>query len=231
MTCPWARRCRPRSRGSTTRATPTRSRRPRSSRPRSQDATTTTKGGPRARPTASRPVDATAMTIDLTPVPRRPCPEIVVERLRGARRVLAVGHENPDADTLGATLGVVAIVEALGGRADPVCTDPPPPLYDFVDGHRALPDGPGSGRRRTTCSSSPTAARSTGSARSASGTPSCSSGCPRVVIDHHASNAVGRRGRLDRAGVGGDVRDGRPPRRPPRPRLRRGRSGRGWPRP
>ena len=61
-------------------------------------------------------------------------PQAVVDRLRGARRVLAVGHENPDADTLGATLGVVRLVEALGGTADPVCTDPVPDLYAFMDG-------------------------------------------------------------------------------------------------
>ena len=63
------------------------------------------------------------MTIDLGAVP-----DTVVERLRGARRVLAVSHENPDADTIGATLGVVRIVERLGGTADPVCTDQIPPL-------------------------------------------------------------------------------------------------------
>ena len=61
-------------------------------------------------------------------------PDEVVTRLRGARRVVAVSHENPDADTLGATLGIVRIVEALGGRADAVCTDVPPPLYAFMPG-------------------------------------------------------------------------------------------------
>ncbi len=52
------------------------------------------------------------MAIDLTPF-LGAVPDAVVERLRDARRVLAVGHENPDADTLGATLGVVAL---LAGR-------------------------------------------------------------------------------------------------------------------
>ena len=73
------------------------------------------------------------MTVDLTPY-LGGVPQSVVDRLRGARRVLAVGHENPDADTLGATLGVVRLVEALGGKADAVCTDPVPPLYDFIAG-------------------------------------------------------------------------------------------------
>jgi phosphoesterase RecJ-like protein len=61
-------------------------------------------------------------------------PQGVVDRIRAARRVLAVSHENPDADTLGATLGVVRLVEAMGGVADAVCTDPVPPLYDFING-------------------------------------------------------------------------------------------------
>jgi bifunctional oligoribonuclease and PAP phosphatase NrnA len=73
------------------------------------------------------------MTVDLSPY-LDAVPEAVIERLRGARRVLAVSHENPDADTLGATLGVVGLVERLGGTADPVCTDPVPPLYAFLDG-------------------------------------------------------------------------------------------------
>ena len=42
-------------------------------------------------------------------------------------RVLIVSHENPDADTLGAALGVATLVEAHGGRATTVCTDPVPP--------------------------------------------------------------------------------------------------------
>ena len=83
------------------------------------------------------------MTIDLGPY-LDDVPDAVVERLGGARRVLAVGHENPDADTLGATLGVIRIVESLGGEvADAVCTDPIPPLYDFlagVDRFRTDPD-------------------------------------------------------------------------------------------
>jgi phosphoesterase RecJ-like protein len=61
-------------------------------------------------------------------------PDLVVARLTAGRRVLAVSHENPDADTLGAALGVATIVEANGGSADLVCTDPIPPLYEFMIG-------------------------------------------------------------------------------------------------
>ena len=73
------------------------------------------------------------MTVDLTPY-LGAVPQIVVDRLRAARRVLAVSHENPDADTLGATLAVTRLVEAMGGTADAVCTDPVPPLYAFIEG-------------------------------------------------------------------------------------------------
>ena len=71
------------------------------------------------------------MTVDLSPY-LEAVPEPVVERLRAARRVLAVGHENPDADTLGASLAIARIVATSGGRADVVTSDPPPPLYDFL---------------------------------------------------------------------------------------------------
>jgi phosphoesterase RecJ-like protein len=114
-------------------------------------------------------------------------PDAVVAAVRDARTVLAVGHENPDADTLGATLGVVAIVEARGGRADAVCTDPVPALYDFL---------PGVGRFRT--DPDPTAAydlvvvSDCGSLDRVGEVARRHAGLfervPRVVIDHHASN-------------------------------------------
>jgi phosphoesterase RecJ-like protein len=128
------------------------------------------------------------MTIDLTPF-LDDVPDIVVERLRSARRVLAVGHENPDADTLGATLGVVAIVEALGGQVDPVCTDPPPPLYDFIAGidrFRTDPD-PDAAYDLLVVSDCGTLDR-VGAVRERHA--ELFERLPRVVIDHHASNAA-----------------------------------------
>src|SRR6266700_3454688 len=59
-------------------------------------------------------------------------PDAVVGRLTAARRVLAVGHENPDADTLGATLAICRLVERGGATATAVFADPVPPLYDFL---------------------------------------------------------------------------------------------------
>ena len=97
---------------------------------------------PRRKRTGPRPTHATqgrAVTVDLGPY-LDAVPAEVVDRLRGAKRVLAVSHENPDADTLGATLGVVRIVEALGGTADAVCTDPVPAAVRLHLGRRALPD-------------------------------------------------------------------------------------------
>jgi phosphoesterase RecJ-like protein len=61
-------------------------------------------------------------------------PDAVVERLRTARRVLAICHENPEADALGSALAVALLVEAHGGVATPVCADPLPPMYEFLAG-------------------------------------------------------------------------------------------------
>lgn len=75
----------------------------------------------------------TAGPIDLGPFAAA-VPEATLAAIRGARNVLAIGHEHPDADTLGATLAVVRVVEWLGGRATPVCADPVPDLYRFLPG-------------------------------------------------------------------------------------------------
>lgn len=126
------------------------------------------------------------MNVDLGPY-LAAVPDVVADRVRGARRVLAVGHENPDADTLGATLGIVAIIEALGGTADPVCTDPVPPLYGFLPGverFRTDPD-PSAGYDLLVVSDCGTLDR-TGAVRERH--RELFDRLPRVVIDHHASN-------------------------------------------
>ena len=126
------------------------------------------------------------MTVDLG-VYLEAVPDAVLERVRGARRVLAVGHENPDADTIGATLGVVRIVEGLGGAADPVCTDPIPALYDFMAGaerFRLDPD-PDAAYDLVVISDCGSLDRigDVGVRHAA-----LFERLPRVVIDHHASN-------------------------------------------
>jgi phosphoesterase RecJ-like protein len=74
-------------------------------------------------------------------------PAEVARRVRTARDVLVVSHENPDADTLGAAIGIRAIVEAGGGLASLVCSDRPPPLYDFLPGVRDFRTDPEPDRR------------------------------------------------------------------------------------
>ena len=114
-------------------------------------------------------------------------PATVVERLTNARRVLAVGHENPDADTLGATLAVCRLVERAGGVATAVFSDPVPPLYDYL---------PGSARARTDPDPSidyDLLVVSDCGALDRIGAvvarhPELFERLPRVVIDHHASN-------------------------------------------
>ncbi len=126
------------------------------------------------------------MTVDLTPYAGG-VPQIVIDRLREARRVLAVGHENPDADTLGATLGIVRLVEALGGTADPVCTDPVPPLYDFIPGidrFRTDPDATAAYDLAVISDCGSLDRVGEVGVRHAD----LFARLPRVVIDHHASN-------------------------------------------
>jgi len=77
--------------------------------------------------TTPRPVSLTAADIAAVPA-------AVVTRIRSARRVLAVCHENPEADALGSALAHVLLTEALGGRGTPVCADPVPPMYGFMPG-------------------------------------------------------------------------------------------------
>ena len=126
------------------------------------------------------------MTVDLAPY-LGAVPDAVVDRLRGARRVLAVSHENPDADTLGATLAVGRLVEALGGTADLVCTDPVPPLYDFMAGVERFRTDPD-----TTAPYDLLVISDCGSLERIGEVgvrhAELFERLPRVIIDHHASN-------------------------------------------
>ena len=116
-------------------------------------------------------------------------PTQVVERLQAARRVLAVGHENPDADTLGATLAICRLVERGGGLASAVFADPIPPIYDFlVDAGRARTDpDPAVDYDLLVVSDCGTLDR-IGAVRDRH--PELFERLPRVVIDHHASNGA-----------------------------------------
>lgn len=125
--------------------------------------------------------------VDLAALARDAVPEAVLERLRAARRVLAVGHENPDADTLGASLGVALVVEALGGRASVVFSDPVPPLYGFlprVDEVRVEPEA-GAAYDLLVLSDCAAPERVGQVARRH---PDLFASVPRLILDHHASN-------------------------------------------
>lgn len=114
-------------------------------------------------------------------------PDAVVERLRGGREILAVGHENPDADTIGSTLAVARIIELAGGRATTVFTDPVPPLYEFLPGvERATTDpDPAVSYDLLVVSDCGTLDR-IGAVRDRHA--ELFDRLPRVVLDHHASN-------------------------------------------
>ncbi|HUG47484.1 MAG TPA: DHH family phosphoesterase [Candidatus Limnocylindria bacterium] len=73
-------------------------------------------------------------------------PADVVRRISGARDVLTVCHENPEADALGSALALALAVEELGGRATPICSDPVPQMYDFIPGMERFRQDPEPGR-------------------------------------------------------------------------------------
>jgi phosphoesterase RecJ-like protein len=130
-----------------------------------------------------------AAVVDLAETARSSVPEELVERLRGARHVLAVSHENPDADTLGAVLGLCMLVEALGGRATAISTDAVPPLYAFLPGmarFRQDPD-PGEAYDLLVLADCATAERVGAVAQRHR---ALFSGLTRIIVDHHASSGA-----------------------------------------
>lgn len=125
--------------------------------------------------------------VDLSALAEAAVPPIILERFHAARRVLAVTHEHPDADTLGAALAVARIVEALGGRADVVASDPVPPLYGFIPGIdrvRTDPD-PDAAYDLVVLTDCAEAERTGSIARRHA---ALFASLPRMAIDHHASN-------------------------------------------
>jgi len=128
--------------------------------------------------------------VDLSTMARDAVPAAVLERLTRARNALVVSHENPDADTLGATLGVCAVLEACGAKATAVSTDPIPPLYAFLAGverFRTDPDPAETYDLLVLCDCG--SADRVGAV--AQRHPELFASLPRVIIDHHASNSDG----------------------------------------
>ena len=52
--------------------------------------------------------------------------------LRGADRITALCHENPDADTIGGAVAIALIARRLGKEWEIVSVDAPPPALDFL---------------------------------------------------------------------------------------------------
>jgi phosphoesterase RecJ-like protein len=67
----------------------------------------------------------------------------VAEVLRGAQRISAFCHENPDGDTLGAAIALALAAERLGKEAEVVSVDPPPPFLAFLPGVERVRRAPG----------------------------------------------------------------------------------------
>ncbi len=116
-------------------------------------------------------------------------PASLVRRLRAAREVLVVSHENPDADTLGAAIALGEVFAARGARAALVCSDVPPPLYDFLPGVATFTTDPPAERTYdlvviVDCGS----LERVGPVRDRHAALFAST--PTVVIDHHASNGA-----------------------------------------
>ena len=128
----------------------------------------------------SAPVELSALALDAVP-------DAFLARLRGARNVVAVCHEHPDADTLGAVMGICLLVEAMGGRATAVCTDAVPPLYGFLPGiERFVTDpDPAEAYDLLVLADCATAAR-VGDV--ANRNAALFARLPRIIVDHHASN-------------------------------------------
>ncbi len=64
------------------------------------------------------------------------------EALRGARRISALCHENPDADTIGGAVAIALIAERLGTPWELVSVDPPAPAFDFLPLYDAFRTAP-----------------------------------------------------------------------------------------
>lgn len=129
------------------------------------------------------------MSVDLRPWLGAVPPE-AASAIQAARHALVASHENPDADTLGAALGVATIVEHHGGRATLVSTDPVPPLYDFLPGmDRFAQDPPADGDYDLLVVCDCGTLDRLGAVRERH--RELFDRLPRVLVDHHASNTEG----------------------------------------
>ncbi len=68
--------------------------------------------------------------------------EAVLDAIRGAERITAICHENPDADSLGSALALRMAAERLGKRAEVVAADGVPPFLAGLPGTDAVHRAP-----------------------------------------------------------------------------------------
>ena len=66
----------------------------------------------------------------------------VAEAFRSARRITAICHENPDADTIGAAVAARLIGMRLGAETEIVSIDRPAPMFGFLPGIDAVRSRP-----------------------------------------------------------------------------------------
>jgi bifunctional oligoribonuclease and PAP phosphatase NrnA len=129
------------------------------------------------------------MSVDLRPW-LDAVPASAARTIGAARHALVATHENPDADTLGAALGIAAIVEHHGGRVTLVSTDPVPPLYAFLAGmDRFVPDPDPAGDYDLLVVCDCGSLDRLGAVRQRH--RELFDRMPRVLVDHHASNTDG----------------------------------------
>lgn len=67
----------------------------------------------------------------------------VVDAIRRAERITIIGHENPDADTLGAALAILMAGERLGIPTEVVMADPVPSYLQFLPRTAEIKTAPG----------------------------------------------------------------------------------------
>ena len=113
-------------------------------------------------------------------------PANVLEALRSAKRLWVVPHERPDADALGAALGLKAILGQFGAEAAVVSADAPPAVYDVIptigDVSLEAPSWSPDAIVLVDCADPKRAGR-IGDLINA-----LPASTPRILIDHHVSN-------------------------------------------
>ena len=113
-------------------------------------------------------------------------PANVLEVLRVAKRLWVVPHERPDADALGAALGLKAILGQRGAEVAVISADAPPAVYDVIPTIREValeaPDWAPDAIVLVDCAD-PRRAGRIGDLINA-----LPAATPRILIDHHVSN-------------------------------------------